>query len=184
MRKFFYSAVMLALSYVSVGQTLQDNAVIPISVTLNSILRLNVTSGGNIQFVFNTMAQYNGGITGTDQTTTIFNVSSSRAYQVMMGAEGTDLFGVETGLSIPLAVIQYNLAKLVGPATATVTGAGPFALDERANDVSICANTTATAAVPDEYSILWNAGTAAAFRATNYPPDVYVTNVYLTLLPN
>lgn len=182
MRKFFYSAVMLALSYVSVGQTLQDNAVIPISVTLNSILRLNVTSGGNIQFVFNTMAQYNGGIVGTDQTTTIFNVSSSRAYEVMMGAEDPTLLGVETGLTIPLGVVQYGVTASAGAGTADI--AGPAALDERANDITICHNAGATGGVPDEYEILWSAGTDAGFRATNYPPDVYVTNVYLTLLPN
>ena len=68
MRKLFLVAILALLSQVGFAQAVQDNAVIPVSVTINSILRLNVTSGGNIQFVFNTMAQYNAGIAGTALT--------------------------------------------------------------------------------------------------------------------
>ena len=62
MRKLFYSLALLFLSQVSFGQAVNDQAIIPVSVTLNSILRLTVVSGGNIEFVVNTIDQYTGGI--------------------------------------------------------------------------------------------------------------------------
>lgn len=181
MRKLLFVAILALLSQVGFAQAVQDNAVIPVSVTLNSILRLNVTSGGNIQFVFNTMAQYNGGIVGTNQTTTTFNVASSRPYEVQMGSEDADLLGVEAGGTMDLGVIQYLVTSTVGAGTVI---AGTNALDTRANNIQIAANAAATGIVPDEYTVLWSAGTDAGFRATGYAPDVYVTNVYLTLIPN
>jgi hypothetical protein len=58
MRKFLFGFVMLFLSQLGYGQAVNDQAVIPVSITLNSILRLTVVSGGNIDFVVNTIDQY------------------------------------------------------------------------------------------------------------------------------
>lgn len=181
MRKLIFVVILAFLSQVGFAQAVQDNAVIPISVTLNSILRLNVTSGGNIQFVFNTMAQYNGGIGVSESTTTAFTVSSSRAYHVNIGAEDPNLLGVEYGGDLGLDVIEW-----VGTATAgnvgaiTTAGANPL-LNRTAND-EFCNSAGATGDNPDSYTIGWSAGQTVS--VANNAPDVYVTNVYLSLIPD
>lgn len=189
MRKLFLVAILALLSQVGFAQAVQDNAVIPVSVTINSILRLNVTSGGNIQFVFNTMAQYNSGIAGSALTTTRFNVASSRPYHVTLGAEDGSLVGVEGGNSMNLGVVIFNIPA----ADRSTSGAGTLSspdgddtdtpLVDQTGVATILQNDEATGPTPDECAILWSAGTGVE-RATGYPADVYVTNVYLTLLPN
>lgn len=186
MRKLFFVAILALLSQVGFAQTIQDNAVIPVSVTINSILRLNVTSGGNIQFVFNTMAQYNTGILGSALTTTDFNVASSRRYHVELAAEDATLIGVEGGNTMPLAVVRYTIPAATTAATTgtfTYANAGPYALVPLASAATILTNTAATGTTPDLCSIQWEAGTDPLNRASGHPSDVYVTNVYLTLIP-
>ncbi|MCB9002091.1 MAG: hypothetical protein H6537_09000 [Bacteroidales bacterium] len=53
--------VYCLLASLAFGQAVNDQAIIPVSVTLNSILRLTVVSGGNIDFVVNTIDQYTSG---------------------------------------------------------------------------------------------------------------------------
>jgi len=188
MRKLFLVAILALMGQVSFAQVIQDNAVIPVSVTLNSILRLNVTSGGNIQFVFNTMAQYNGGIAATEQTTTVFNVASSRGYHVTLGAEDADLIGVEGDgtQTMALGVVEFEVpaarASTTGSGSLTLIGAGNHPLVDQASAATIITNSGATGDSPDECAIRWSAGQGTE-KATGYAPDVYVTNVYLTLIP-
>ena len=78
MKKLFLILVMAAVCLTSRAQAVSDMAIIPIGVTLNSIARLTVTSGGNIEFVVNTMDQYNNGVAYSASTTTTFSVVSQR----------------------------------------------------------------------------------------------------------
>jgi len=181
MKKLTLGLSALLFSLISFGQTVQDNATIPVSVTLNSILRLQVTTGGNIQFVFNTMDQYSNGIGNTAGTTTTFNVASSTTYAVLLGAEDDALYGVETGDrvaatgSIPLGIITYE-----------ITGAGPGGIGAGVNPLTQVPGTNivpgglAGTGATNTFNIEWAAGTGAV-KAINLPPDVYVTNVFLNL---
>ncbi|MGE0079189.1 MAG: hypothetical protein AB7S48_15125 [Bacteroidales bacterium] len=179
MRKLFYTMALLLAGQFCFGQAVQDNATIPVSVTLNSILRLNVTSGGNIQFVFNTMDQYANGIANTPGTTTTFTVASSRDYNVTMGAEDATLNGVETGGNIPLTVIQYEMSTA---GTGTVTPSGStLALVQVTAPATIVAQSAGAGGVDHTYQILWEAGTVTS--VLDNPADVYVTNVFLNLQP-
>ena len=51
MKKLLLISVGLIMACLTQAQPVSDNATIPIGVTLNSILRLTVVSGGNIEFV-------------------------------------------------------------------------------------------------------------------------------------
>ena len=53
---------------------------------LNSILRLNVTSGGNIEFTINNIDQYTAGIANGTRYDTKFTVASSVDFNVLMYA--------------------------------------------------------------------------------------------------
>lgn len=180
MRKLFYTMALVIASQFCFGQAVQDNATIPVSVTLNSILRLNVTSGGNIQFVFNTMDQYANGIGNTAGTITTFTVASSRNYNVTLGAEDDQLYGVETGGFIPLSVIQYGMSTVgtgvVNPISPAITP-----LVQVTGPNTIVTQDAGVGGANHTYQILWEAGTVTS--VLDNPADVYVTNVFLNLQP-
>jgi hypothetical protein len=73
------------------AQPVSDNAVIPMAITVNSILRLNVVDGGNIEFVFNTLNDIANGLSGDRYTTTI-TVASSSNWALSVMATTTDFF--------------------------------------------------------------------------------------------
>jgi hypothetical protein len=78
------------------GQAVNAQAIIPVSVTLNSILRLTGVSGGNIDFVVNTIEQYTNGINnggGDARYQTNFTVSASQDFNVTVRAEDLTFFG-------------------------------------------------------------------------------------------
>lgn len=179
MKKLVIGVAMLLFAQMSFGQAVKDNAVIPVSITLNSILRLTVTSGGNIQFVVNTIDQYTLGIANSDQYTTRFTVSSSRDFDVTMGAEDADFIGLETGLTMGLAFLQYTMGG---------TGGGEIGGIQELVDLTTPETIVSqTAGGQLEYEIQWElgnpAGSLADLLAANLPADIYVTNVFLNLAP-
>ncbi len=188
MRKLFFVLTMLILSEFSFGQAINDNAVVPISVTLNSILRLTVTSGGNIQFVVNTLKQYTDGIGAPTQYMTTFRVSSSRKYRVKMIPEiATGFTGLETGNASLFK--NQNIGYTLG-------GAGSGAFTPAAGTLIALADASATiidnpaGAGNQIYTITWElntlavqglAGSLPSLLALSLPSDVYVQNIFLTL---
>jgi len=177
MRKLFFAAAMLLLSQAGFGQAVKDNAVIPVSITLNSILRLTVTSGGNIQFVVNTIDQYTSGIANSAQYTTNFVVSSSRDFDVTLGAEDPNFIGLETGTAMDLAFLRYTVDGSAG-ANTTLTELPYLSSPEVIVSYSAGGNLA--------YAIHWElgtGGTAGSLLAANLPADIYVTNVFLNLVP-
>lgn len=177
MRKLLLGAAMLLMVQMSFGQMVSDNATIPVSVTLNAILRLNVVSGGNIQFVFNTMDQYTGGIENTLGTTTTFTVASSRAFTVSIQAEDDALYGVDDVLNdIPLGSLIYTM----GASGVGEVDNAPHALTDAQFDI-VTAGVAGSVDLDRTFEVLWEAGTGAPL--TGNPPDVYVTNVFLNLQP-
>jgi len=99
----------------SYAQAVDDRAVVPVSVTLNSILRLNIESGGNIEFNFNTLQQYQDGISGIgsdDQYSTKISIASSVDWDLRMGAEDAGLITTDSANasgSMDLGYITYQV---------------------------------------------------------------------------
>ena len=94
MKKITLSIIALFFAgQMSFAQAVSEHAIIPVSVTLNSILRLNVVTGGNIEFVVNTIDQYTNGISNSTQYTTNFTVASSTDFDVTLMAEDATLIG-------------------------------------------------------------------------------------------
>lgn len=172
---------MLLFAQMSFGQAVKDNAVIPVSVTLNSILRLTVTSGGNIQFVVNTIDQYTSGIGNDDQYTTMFTVSSSRDFQVTMGAEDATFIGQETGGLMDLNFLRYTIGGTGPDPLAAITEL----VDLTTPEVIAGVSGSASAGGQLDYEINWELGTDAGntLLDANLPADIYITNVFLTLVP-
>ncbi len=198
MRKLFYSLALLFLSQVSFGQAVNDQAIIPVSVTLNSILRLTVVSGGNIEFVVNTIDQYTGGInTGGANVRyhTNFTVSSSRDFNVTLRAEDSQLFGQDsTAAAMPLNNIGFGVVK-----TTTATGVDGVNWDLPATVLALT-NTeqeivsgiqfnAAGSNIQNDFLIQWRLGTiegamnGGTLLSQSLASDRYITNVFLELVP-
>ena len=197
----------LLIANVSLSQGIDDRAVIPVAVTLNSILRLNVTSGGNIEFNFNTLMDYEngintGGLSAAYQTK--FNVASSVNWDVLMYAEDADLIGTDvitdggnTANTMALDNIGYSLASEGDPIDnyyfgTGVTGASIRPLVEDTDNLLIGydgTNTNAGDIYKNSFTINWRCGTAETGMNTQsileqpLAADRYATNVFLILEP-
>ena len=107
MRKISLAAVLLVCSFAAFGQAVKDRNVIPVAVSLNQVLRMTITNGGNIEFVFNTIEDYKNGIsalavsnaanpnTSGDMYKTDFTVSSSTRWALSYGTEEASFLGTD-----------------------------------------------------------------------------------------
>jgi hypothetical protein len=99
------------------AQAVSDRNIIPVAVNLNQVLRMTITNGGNIEFVFNTIDEYKDGISGAVATSgsantaasepmyqTDFTVSSSTRWVITYGSEYATFIGTDdpgnTGLAL------------------------------------------------------------------------------------
>ncbi len=191
------------------AQPIHDVAVIPVAITINTTMRLNVVSGGNVEFVVNTISQYESGIPnptlgGNDRIhDTRFTVASSRDFDVLMFAEdacfvGTDVATAGSINTIALANVGYRLhtnglhvhnteIDLISEATETVV---PLTNNTATIVVSNVAS-SAGGTNDNDFTINWELATPALIAQTGLPnlleqsiaQDRYITNVYLVLVP-
>ncbi len=179
------------------AQGIDDRAVIPVAVTLNSILRLNVVSGGNIEFNFNTLADYANGIDNSEAYDTKFTIASSVDWEVYIYSEENNMVGTDDqsgGNTLTLDNIGYQVtydgtgdaADFDIPALAAafpLTDAesllvGKAALVSNAGDIQ-----------RNAFVINWRCGTQEggminqSILEQNVAADRYATNVFLILSP-
>lgn len=190
----FLFAVLLSAG-MAFSQPVSDMGVIPIGVTLNSILRLNIVSGGNIEFVVSSIDQYTNGILNSTLYDTRFTVSSSVDFDVDMYAENASLLGTDDPAhTMPLNNIGYQVtingtgaipANYAIPSNAAVTAL----LSVAGTDIITgAANAAAGDAVKNDFTINWELATgAAALNAQSLleqslTADRYATNVFLILV--
>ena len=58
MKKISFIAILAVCGLTAFGQAVKDRNVIPVAVSLNQVLRMTITNGGNVEFVFNTIDDY------------------------------------------------------------------------------------------------------------------------------
>ncbi len=200
MKKILLSlAGLLSLGGI-IAQPVSDNAIIPVSVTLNSILRLNVTSGGNIEFVINNLTQYSLGIGNNARFTTTFTVASSVDFDVQLYSELPSLVSNTGGASVSLDNLGYRLESTgtgvvgsdatdsytlcgddINPSTVQVVTNTPF------NIIQSNAGNGAGNAEKNRFELQWRFGTRESSMNTStllqqsIPADRYSTNIFLVL---
>src|SRR6266566_3469580 len=108
----FSSAIALIITGSAMAQPVSDKGVIPMAVTFNQILRLHVIDGGNIEFVFNTMDQYNIGIPNSAFYTSSIVIASSTMWQLHFGAETALMMPTDNAANagIPINNIGFVVA--------------------------------------------------------------------------
>lgn len=125
MKKLSFILSLIVFGQLAFGQAVHDRNVIPVAVNLNQVLRMTITNGGNIEFVFNTIDDYQWGISGGSSTlagaqgtgvdaagpppttasanqapsdpmyVTNFSVSSSTRWLLNYGAENSEFMGTD-----------------------------------------------------------------------------------------
>lgn len=195
MKKLIYSLSLLLISQFGFGQAVNDQAIIPVSVTLNSILRLTVVSGGNIDFVVNTIGQYTSGINNggaNAQYQTRFTVSSSQDFDVTLRAEDGTLIGQDNPAhTMPLNNIGYDVTSAgtgADPANWALSTAIPPLTNVAVNIITGVVGASAGSAAQNDFTIQWRLGTGegtmngSSLLAQSLDPDRYITNVILELV--
>jgi hypothetical protein len=208
MKKFtILLAAVFGLNILASAQPISDRAVIPVAVTLNQVLRLNITSGGNMEFVFSTIDHYKTGIANTNRYSTFLNVSSSNEWVLNMYSETSSLVGLDLRGTMSLNNIGYSIQNVgayqfdsrytaFGSANLSVAG-----LQSAANISTIAcrgggiSSSCAGDGSDNRFVIRWRVGTGesnntvagAAMNGTsfinqNYQADRYTANVLLDLL--
>lgn len=104
------SALGLIITGSAFAQPVSDRSVIPLGVTLVQILRIHITNGGNIEFVFNSINDYKLGIAngavGLYDTDVV--IASSTDWDLHMGAEDAGLMAVDNNPNPVTASIALN----------------------------------------------------------------------------
>lgn len=199
MKKLFLGLISLLLAgQVSFAQPVSDQAIIPMAITVNSILRLNIVSGGNIEFVFNTINDVTNGISNSTAYDTRFTVASTTNWQLDFG---TDLaaFTAEGGGTLPLNLVALQVdddgtADCLGNATPRCNGGTYYGgWDDLVNASTTLITTTAAGNVGNSsqnaFVIHWECATGNAGRqflpnagGVASAPGRYSANVFLSLL--
>ena len=186
MKKLSISILAVIFSIGAVfSQPVSDLGVIPVGITLNSILRLNVTSGGNIEYVVNTIDQYTNGIAANSRYETHFTVSSSVNFDVALYSDVATFFGVDDVThTIPLDNLGYTVTG--GDATSTLIGVlTPLTNVTTTEIVQSTGAGNAGDVTKNAFVIAWELGTipstSGTLLAQSIPSDRYVANVILEL---
>ncbi len=114
---------LLAIAVVGFSQAVKDRQVIPVAVNLNQVLRMTITNGGNIEFVFNSIDDYENGLSGNTGTAgtademyvTNFTVASSTRWFLNYGAENATFIGTDD----PTNTLELNNVGFTLEATGT-----------------------------------------------------------------
>jgi len=201
MKKYVFLFLLSILAYnaSSYAQAVDDRAVIPVAVTLNSILRLNVKAGGNIEFKFNTLEQYQTGIGNTSEYDTQISVASSVNWQLTLGAEdgyliNTDTVSASAGAQdMDLDFIGFTVEDDNSSNTSTNNATSVTDLDQITSASPILENGggegNAGSAAENSFTIHWECATGTSpvlgpLLGSNLTGGRYATNVFLILEPD
>ena len=202
MKKLMTFFIAIVIGSISINaQPVSHQAVIPMAVSLNSILRLNVTSGGNIEFAFNTITDYTSGVGPGAKYQTGFTVASSVDFLVNLRAEDASFIGTDDPAN---TLALDNCGYYVD-----VTGSGAWTTNYTTNaeqggggdpailtgaDVAIVTSVDGAGAgdiTKNAFQINWEFGTSngtnmngSSIMAQSVDADRYTTNVFLTLVPD
>lgn len=170
-----------------------SDAQVSFTASLEEILYIKVKSGGNIDFVFNTIADLKNGIGNTSRVTTTLAVTSSSDYDIYLYAENANL----TGTDNPANLMNVNNIGYTSTYSGALTEGTEFDLINNGllttltslNTTKLVDNLTDNYEQNVEYQILWECNTPAvqalhglgSLLNQNKRNDRYVVNVTLII---
>jgi len=190
MKKSIITACLgMLISGASFAQPVSDRAVVPLAVTLNQVLRIHIINGGNMEFVFNTIADYKNGKNAVAGASAFYQtqvvVASSTNWAILFGAEDATLIGTDNaantmalnnvGFSVNWTAVGLNGCCAAGnnvtggTACATCAASGAFGVPaalQQWNGVRTLltkgALTNGGDVTDNAFTINWEVGTSAA----------------------
>lgn len=186
MKKLVLGAAMLLLAQVGFGQAVNESAIIPVSVTLNAVSRLNVESGGNIKFVFTSINDYNTGFSGETVPLyrTVVSVASSRDFVVNMYAESDEFQPTDdSNNTLSIGNLEYRLHWTGGTPPTTYQQTFTQMTDAA---YAIVTDGIAGDGEANRFEIRWRLGTGDNSEGTllsqgDIAADHYVANIFIEL---
>ena len=185
MKKILTTIFAVSILGSGISQAVSDRNTIPVAVNLNRVLRMSVNTGGNIEFTFNTIAQYKNGISGDLATSgsagtaaanpmyiTSFTIAASTKWRLDYGAEDATFIGVDNpaNTAFTLDNVGFSLgetgAHAFGTELASIpTNAGAEVAALQAYPVVLLTdggNAAANAgdATDNAFTMTWRCGTA------------------------
>jgi hypothetical protein len=199
MKKLTISFIAVLLAFgTAFAQPVSDMGIIPVGVTLNSILRLNVTSGGNLEYSVNTMSQYTSGIPAGAPYITTFTVASSVDFNVDLYADNANFTGVDQSVgpnTMPVDNLGYEMAVTAGASGADGTNwdliVGTRGVLASPGETIVAGINGAAAGDinQNDFTVNWRFGTMegsmnlVSLLAQDLSSDRYVVNVAILLSP-
>lgn len=157
-KKVMMIAGLLTIGIVGFSQAVKDRQVIPVAVNLNQVLRMTITNGGNIEFVFNSIDDYRDGLSGDASTSgsanpatsdafyqTDFTIASSTRWSLTYGSEEVTFIGTDNPANtLDLTNVGYTLVnngthafEIAGGAQGTTAASSLYsAPTDNANEVA------------------------------------------------
>jgi hypothetical protein len=181
MKKISFVVAMLFVGLTVFAQAVKDRNVIPVAVSLNQVLRMTVTNGGNIEFVFNTIEDYKDGLsseaasgaqnplTSGSMYKTDFSVSSSTRWALSYGTEEATFLGTDNpsttfaldNVGFTISNLGANIFEGAGAAKGTTAAASLFSTPtDNANEVAALEQYPVVL-IEDNNTVNANAGDAA-----------------------
>ncbi len=125
MKRINSLAILLFFGLSIFAQAVKDRNVIPVAVNLNQVLRMTITNGGNIEFVFNSIDDYKKGlssqtVSGAQNAAiatqgmykTDFSVASSTRWSLTYGAEQAFFVGTDhAAAKFDLTNVGYSITN-------------------------------------------------------------------------
>lgn len=180
MKKLLLGFIAIVLAgQVSLAQPVSDMAVIPMGITVQSIMRLDITKGGNIEFVISRIEELTTGIPFSTSYETSGTVSASQNWDLTLTTDGA--FEHATHADLALNVVDYQFTAAI-PANTT---ASPAAINTPASLASPITLFAADGAGTTNYgsnipfTIQWRCGNGGSLAGT--PAGRYTTNIILSL---
>jgi hypothetical protein len=183
-------------------QVVRDDEQIVANVNLTQILRVNITNGGNINFSFNSINDYNNGVGALSSASgvgassnnstaffkTDFSVSSSTNWLLNFGADQATFIGTDNPANLlPLNNVGFTLiengvyntgafSNLISPLTVDFSPAAVSALLAYPQIlINKGALTNAGDVLDNNFTIFWQCGTAAL--PTSAPNPMNTINI-------
>jgi hypothetical protein len=110
-------AAGLLIGSTAFGQAIRDRNVIPVAVNLNEVLRMTITNGGNIEFVFNSIDEYRFGLSADAA-----NLMNPQDPDIIAGGDIAANESGSTGLVAPAGAISFPGEDGGAAATNSVAG--------------------------------------------------------------
>lgn len=198
MKKVFFGFLAIVLSgQLALAQPVLDQAVIPMAITVNSILRMNVVSGGNMEFVFNTLDDYTNGIgtsTSAGNYRTNLTIAASVDWDLSIYASSASFIG--DGGTIGLNYVGYTVVdntgtNAIGTEIDYIPGVGTYDVLTGAAVTFLQPGTTNVGgSAANNFFINWECATAVGggiqtpISGSGAISGRYSTTVILALTPN